>query len=512
MAQTDTRPAGPDLAKGVPLASVPAAGVLAGHVEDSPVLLVRLDDGLHAVSGLCTHYGAPLADGLVVEDEIRCPWHHACFSLRTGAALRAPAFTGLARWRVEIVGETVFVRDAETAARPSRPHAPHNQPGHIVIIGGGAAGFAAADRLRELGYSGTLTMLSADASAPYDRPNLSKDYLAGTAPEDWIPLRGPKYYANRQIDLRLDCAVTAIDTGARQVLTGSGERLAYDALLIATGAEPRRLPIPGCDRPNVFMLRSLADARAIVEGSQGAASVALIGAGFIGMEAAAALRARGLQVHVVAPEEVPMARALGREVGGFITGLHQEQGVVFHLGAVANSFDGKVLTLGDGTRIAADLLIVGAGVAPRAELAAAAGLSVQDGVLVDSYLQTSVAGHFAAGDVARYPYGADLIRVEHWVHAQRQGQAAAANMLGAAQAFTDVPYFWTHHYGLDLRFTGYASGWDEVRIDGSLAKQDFTARYFRAGALVAAASVGRDRENLSIEATLQGGPCPYGGG
>lgn len=503
MAHSDT-PAGSDLTRGVPLSSVPATGVLAGHVEGEPVLLVRMDDGLHAVSGLCTHYGAPLAEGLVVDDEIRCPWHHACFSLRTGAALRAPAFAALATWRVEVVGDTVFVRGAETGAQPSRPAALPSQPERILILGGGAAGFAAAERLRELGYSGALTMLSADASAPYDRPNLSKDYLAGTAPEDWIPLRGPKFYANRQIDLRLGCEVSAIDTGAREVQTASGERLAYDVLLIATGAEPRRLPIPGFDLPNVFMLRSLADARAIVAASQGATSVALIGAGFIGMEAAAALRARGLQVHVVAPEEVPLEPVLGREVGGFITDLHREQGVQFHLRSGARGFDGKTLTLDDGSGIAADLLIVGAGVAPRMELAARAGMKVQDGILVDAHLQTSVAGHFAAGDVARYPYGAELIRVEHWVHAQRQGQAAAANMLGAGKAFTDVPFFWTHHYGLDIRYTGYAHGWDEVRIDGTLAKKDFTARYFRGGALLAAASVGRDLENLAIEANLQG--------
>ncbi|MCY1424835.1 Rhodocoxin reductase [compost metagenome] len=252
------------------------------------------------------------------------------------------------------------------------------------------------------------------------------------------------------------------------------------------------------------MLRSLADARAIVDASQGSTSVALIGAGFIGMEAAAALRARGLQVHVVAPEEVPLEPVLGREVGGFITGLHREQGVQFHLRSGARGFDGKTLTLDDGSGIAADLLIVGAGVVPRMELAARAGMKVQDGILVDAHLQTSVAGHFAAGDVARYPYGAELIRVEHWVHAQRQGQAAAANMLGAGKAFTDVPFFWTHHYGLDIRYTGYAHGWDEVRIDGTLAKKDFTARYFRGGALLAAASVGRDLENLAIEANLQG--------
>lgn len=503
MAQTDTTPTGPDLAKGVPLASVPFAGVLAGHVDGAPVLLARLDDGIHAVDGACTHYGAPLAGGLVVDGEIRCPWHHACFSLRTGAALRAPAFAPLARWRTVIVGDTVFVRGQDTTARPPRPP-PRNQPERIVIIGGGAAGFAAAERLRDQGFTGALSMLSADSAAPCDRPNLSKDYLAGTAPEDWIPLQGPGFYADRQIDLRLDCDVAAIEVGSRHVRLGSGERLAYDALLIATGAEPRRLPLPGFDLPNVFTLRSLADARAIVAACAGATSVAFIGAGFIAMEAAGALRSRGLAVHVVAPGEVPMERALGREIGLFIAGLHEEQGVVLHLRATAKGFDGRVLTLADGTMIAADLLVVGAGVSPRTELAAAAGIAVQDGILVDARLQASIAGIYAAGDVAHYRHGAERIRVEHWVHAQRQGQTAAANMLGAGQAFTDVPFFWTHHYGLDVRCTGYANGWDEIRIDGVPSRRDFTARYFRAGHLVAATSVGRDLENLSIEAGLQG--------
>ena len=502
MAHTDAPPPGPDLKLGVPLASVPATGVLAGHVDGAPVLLARLDDGIHAVSGSCTHYGAPLAEGLVADGEIRCPWHHACFSLRTGAALHAPAFAPLARWNTEIVGDKIFVRNEDTSPRPAPPR-PHTNPGRIVIVGGGAAGFAAAERLRDLGYEGTLTMLSADDSAPCDRPNLSKDYLAGTASEDWIPLQGPEFYAERNIDLRLDCDVAEIDTKSRHVRTVSGERIAYDALLIATGAEPRTLPIPGFDLPNVFTLRSLSDARAVIAASAGATSVALVGAGFIGMEAAAALRARGLDVHVVAPEAVPMERVLGRELGEFITGLHREHGVVFHLQATAKSFDGKALTLGDGRRVPADVLIVGAGVSPRTELAAAAGMDVQDGILVDAYLQTSVPGHFAAGDVARYRYGDDPIRVEHWVHAQRQGQTAAANLLGAQQRFTDVPFFWTHQYDLELRYTGYAKDWDEVRSDGTLASGDYTARFFRAGQLVAAASVGRDLENLTIEAELR---------
>ncbi len=501
MAHTETPPPGPDLGQGVPLASVPATGVLAGHVNGAPVLLARLDDGVHAVSGTCTHYGAPLAEGLVVDGEIRCPWHHACFSLRTGAALRAPAFAPLARWNTEIVGDMVFVRSEDTAPIPKPPR-PRINPERIVIIGGGAAGFAAAERLRDLGHDGALSMLSADDSAPCDRPNLSKDYLAGTASEDWIPLQGPEFYADHRIDLRLDCDVAAIDPESQHVRTASGEEIRYDALLIATGAEPRKLPIPGFDLPNVFTLRSLSDARAVIAASIGAKSVALVGAGFIGMEAAAALRARGLDVHVVAPDAIPMERVLGRELGEFVTALHREQGVVFHLKTTAKSFDGKVLALGDGGRVSADVLIVGAGVSPRTALASAAGMEVQDGIVVDAYLQTSLPGHFAAGDVARYRYGPDLIRVEHWVHAQRQGQTAAANMLGARQPFTDVPFFWTHHYGLDLRYTGYAKDWDEVRSDGSLSSRDYTARFFHAGQLVAAASVGRDLENLSIEAGL----------
>jgi NADPH-dependent 2,4-dienoyl-CoA reductase/sulfur reductase-like enzyme/nitrite reductase/ring-hydroxylating ferredoxin subunit len=502
MAHSDAPPPGPDLTLGVPLSSIPAAGVLAGHVDGMPVLLARLDVGLHAVSGSCTHYGAALADGLVVGEEIRCPWHHACFSLRTGAALRAPAFAPLARWKVEIDGDTVFVRIEEHA--PIAPPPPAlGTAARIVIIGGGAAGFAAAQRLRTLGYDGALAMLSADDAPPSDRPNLSKDFLAGTAPEDWIPLQGPEFYAEHAIDLRLRCEVVAIQTGTRHVVTANGERIGYDRLLIATGAEPRALPTPGFNLPNVFVLRSLSDARAIIAACDGASRVALVGAGFIGMEAAAALRARGLEVHVVAPEAIPMARVLGRELGEFVTQLHRDNGVVFHLQAKLQSFDGRALLLGDGRRVDADVVIVGAGVAPRTALAAAAGMAVDDGILVDPQLQTSIPDHYAAGDVARYPHAGERVRVEHWVHAQRQGQVAAANLLGAGEAFTDVPFFWTHHYGMDLRYTGHGQGWDEVRIEGSLADRDFVARFHRKGTLVAAASLGRDRANLDIERTLQ---------
>jgi len=501
MAQTDTPPPGPDFSQGVPLASVPSTGVLAGHVDGVAVLLARLEDGAHAVSGTCTHYGAALAEGLVVGDEIHCPWHHACFSLRTGAALRAPAFAPLARWTTEVVGDTVFVRGEDATPAPTRPR-PRDAPERIVIIGGGAAGFAAAERLRTLGYDGALTMLSADDSAPCDRPNLSKDFLAGTAPEDWIPLQGPEFYADRNIELRLRCDVIEIQPAKHQLATANGERIRYDRLLIATGAEPRVLSTPGFDLPNVFTLRSLSDARAIIAACANAKTVALVGAGFIGMEAAAALRARGLAVHVVAPDAIPMERVLGPELGGFVTELHRDNGVVFHLQATAKAFDGRSLLLQDGTRVDADIVIVGAGVSPRTQLAAAAGMQVDDGIVVDAHLQTTLPDHYAAGDVARYPHDGGLVRVEHWVHAQRQGQAAAANLLGARQVFTDVPFFWTHQYDLELRYTGHGKDWDEVRADGALSERDYMARLYRKGRLVAAVSVGRDVGNLETEAAL----------
>jgi NADPH-dependent 2,4-dienoyl-CoA reductase/sulfur reductase-like enzyme/nitrite reductase/ring-hydroxylating ferredoxin subunit len=507
MSQSEGPPPGPDFAAGVPLASIPAGGVLAGRVGDDAVLLARLADGVHAIAAHCTHYGGPLAEGLVVGDEIRCPWHHACFSLRTGHARHAPAFAPLARWRTEVAGDTVFVRgpvDDGAAAIPApAPWARDGGPRRIAILGGGAAGYAAALRLRELGYDGALSMFSADPSAPYDRPNLSKDYLAGTAPEEWIPLQGDGFYRDNGIDLHLDCEIASVDAKARRLQARSGPHFDYDALLFATGSEPRRLPLPGFDGHRVFALRSLADARAIIAAATGAKSVAFIGAGFIGLEAAAALQARGLEVHVVAPEPVPMERVLGRELGEFLAGLHRASGVRMRLGAKPAGYDGMQLALEGGERIAADLLVVGAGVAPRTALAEAAGLATGNGILVDEFLQASVPGHYAAGDVASYLHRGERARVEHWVHAQRQGQAVAANLLGAAQPFRDVPFFWTHQHDIELRYIGLGAGWDETRTDGGLTARDFTVRYYRGGELIAAASCGRDRESLEIEAALR---------
>lgn len=500
-----TRNSGPDFGRGIPLSSIPDEGVLTGHVDGTPVLLSRVDGDLHAVSATCTHYGAPLGEGLRVGDEIRCPWHHACFSLRTGEAVHAPAFAALATWRVEIVDAQVFVHPASTETTsvehdtlPANLH----PPGRIVMVGGGAAAFAAAERLRNSGFDGTLTMLSADNDPPCDRPNLSKDYLAGTAQEDWIPLQSAEFYTEHAIDLHLGCEVTTLDLAARSVTTQDGNVFEYDALLLAQGAEPIRLGLPGFDRANVHVLRSLADARALIDTIADAASIAVIGAGFIGLEAAAALRSRGLEVHVISPEALPLGRLLGEALADYVVGLHRAQGVVFHPGCQATAFEDGELLLSDGRHLRVDAVLVGVGVKPRTALAASAGLSVDNGIVVDECLRASAPGVFAAGDIASYPHAGGSARVEHWVHAQRQGQLAADNMLGATQAFTTPPFFWTHHYGTDVRYVGHGRGWTSLEIDGSAADGDCLVRYFKDATLIAAASVGRDVDLLEIEAAM----------
>jgi NADPH-dependent 2,4-dienoyl-CoA reductase/sulfur reductase-like enzyme/nitrite reductase/ring-hydroxylating ferredoxin subunit len=496
---TQQQASGPDFALGVPVADIGEGATLAGRSGDTPILLSRREGRFYAVEAACTHYGAPLSDGLVTGDRVRCPWHHACFNLRTGEAVAAPAFAPLQQWRAELEDNRVFVRAPQENAAPA-PRKSGRHPGRIVIVGGGAAGFAAADLLRREGFSGALTMLSGDDSAPYDRPNLSKDYLAGTAPEDWIPLRDAAFYSERDIDLRLGAEVVRIDPGKREVTTRSGDALGYDALLLATGAAPVRLPTPGFEAANVHVLRTLADARALIDRSAAGGAVAIVGAGFIGLETAAALRARGLEVHVIAPDKVPLQRVLGAEVGAFVRGLHEAHGVRFHLGRTADAFDGRRLRLNDGEELAADFVIVGVGVRPNIQLAAESGLDVDAGVLVDAHMRTSAPHIFAAGDIARYPdpRTGERIRIEHWVAAQRQGQTAALNMLGHAAALTDAPFFWSAHYDASIRYVGHASGWDDVRIDGAIEAGDFTARYFRGGRLLAAASLGRDGDNLAI--------------
>jgi NADPH-dependent 2,4-dienoyl-CoA reductase/sulfur reductase-like enzyme/nitrite reductase/ring-hydroxylating ferredoxin subunit len=508
MGAAQSTPAGPDLAQGIPAGDVADGHMLAGHVGEEAVLVARRGGEVFAIGATCSHYSGPLADGIMVEDTVRCPWHHACFSLRTGEALRAPALSDVACWLVEQRDGKIFVREKKAAPAPKengKPTAAAGSPGKIVIVGGGAAGFAAAETLRRERYHGSIVMVSDDSVPPVDRPNLSKDYLAGTAPEEWMPLRPDSFYAENGIDLRLGASVTGIDLGSRELALADGSKLPYDRLLLATGAAPVRLSIPGAELPHVHTLRSLADSRAIIARAKTARRAIVMGASFIGLEVAAALRARDIEVHVVAPEKRPMERILGAEIGDVVRALHEEHGVVFHLEDSATAIDGKRVTLKSGGTLEADLVIAGIGVRPRIELAEKSGLAVNRGVVVDSYLTTSAPEIFAAGDIARWPdpHSGESIRVEHWVVAERQGQTAALNMLGRRQRFVAVPFFWSQHYDVAINYIGHAEKWDAIEIDGTIAAKDCLLRYTSNGRVLAAASINRDIESLKAEVTME---------
>jgi len=505
MAEEETKRNSADFAEGISLDQLPDGGRLVGHFNGEDVLLVRSGDEIFAVSPHCTHYNGPLAEGLVVGDTVRCPWHHACFDLRTGEALRAPALSPIACWEVELRDGTIRVSHKREQPKPTPRGKPVAEPDKIVIIGGGAAGFAAAEILRRKGYQRGIVMLSSDDALPYDRPNLSKDYLAGAIAFDFVPLRDEGFYEENGIETHLGQAALEIDVRAREVVFASGERLPYDKLLLATGAEPVRLTIPGADQPHVHTLRSLADCQAIIEGAKSAGRTVIIGASFIGLEVAASLRARKLEVHVVAPDKRPMERILGPDMGNFICTLHEEHGVNFHLENKAVAIDDKKVRLESGDTVEADLVVVGIGVRPRLELAERAGLRLDRGVAVDQYLETSEPGVFAAGDIARWPdpHSGENIRIEHWVVAERQGQAAALNMLGERAPFTQVPFFWSQHYDVPINYVGHAEAWEKILIDGDVMTKDCLLRFKRHGRVAAVASIFRDLESLQVEVMME---------
>lgn len=496
-------PASPDLRLGVPITAVPDQGVYAGRVGDEPILLARLQNRIVAYGALCSHYGASLIGGRRDGPALTCPQHHACFDLRTGAAVKAPALAPLERWKVEEANGLVFVKERAPPISPSAPaRAP--DPERIVVIGGGAAGLAAALRLRELGFQGRVTLLSADDQAPYDRPNLSKDYLAGTADPAWMPLKPEAFYKAKRIDLRLGAAVVAIDRVAKTVRLLDGESHTYDKLLLAPGADANRLPGPDFAADNVYVLRSFADADRLIAAAGPGRRAVVVGSSFIGLEVAAALRQRGVDVAVVAPETLPLESRLGPLVGTLVKTVHERHGVRFHLGRGIDAYDGRQARLDDGTVLEADFLVLGVGAKPRLDLAVSAGLAMDRGISVDATMRSSDPDIYAAGDVARYPnpIGGAAIRSEHWVVAQRQGQVAAASMLGLPARLEDPPFFWSAHFDVTLRYVGHAERWDAIDVDGSVAGQDVELRYLLEGQVRAVLTINRDAALLEASAKL----------
>ncbi len=490
---------GADFGAGVPVNDVREGMPLLGHARGEAVVLARSGGEFFAVGATCTHYAASLAGGIVADGAVRCPLHHSCFDLKTGEAVRAPAFASLACYRVEVAGGRVRVgeRRPEAAAETAAPA----RPSSVVIVGAGAAAYAAADKLRREGFQGKITMIGSEDTGPVDRPNLSKDYLAGKAPDEWIPLPMPA-----GVEIRTGTRATAIDTSGRRVLLADGSAVPWDALLLATGVEVVKLQVSGADLPHVHTLRTLADSKAIIADAAYAKRAVVVGAGFIGLEAAASLRERGVGVDVV-DLFPPFERVLGPEVGKLVKGLHEKHGVVFHIGESVASISKSAVALKSGVELPADLVVVGIGVRPTTVLAESAGLRIDRGILVDEHLETSAKGIFAAGDVVRWndPRFGGPIRVEHWVAAERMGAAAARSILGRPGAFRDVPFFWSAHYDVLIAYVGHAEKWDRIDVHGSLAALDATLAYRQGKKTYAVVTIGRDRAGLEAELAFERG-------
>jgi NADPH-dependent 2,4-dienoyl-CoA reductase/sulfur reductase-like enzyme/nitrite reductase/ring-hydroxylating ferredoxin subunit len=491
---------GPDLSVGIPVSELQDGVPLLGHANGSSVILVRTGSRFYALGATCSHWGGPLAEGLVRDGAIQCPWHHACFALESGAQLAAPALNPVSAYEVVIAGDRVRVGDVKEPAR--RDRRPLVKPASVVIVGAGAAGASAAEWLRKEGYGDSITLIGEDPADPVDRPNLSKDYLAGRAQAEWIPLRDAGFYRDHQIDLIRGVKVTGLDPAGKDVRLSDGRSIPYGAVLLATGAEPIRLPIPGSDLPHVHTLRSLANSDALIASVAAESAVVVIGASFIGLEVAAALRSRDKEVTVVAPEPVPLGAVLGPEVGAYVRRIHEAHGVRFRLGRKPVAIESSRVTLDDGTTLDARVVVMGVGVRPRTALAEASGIAVDRGILVNEYFRTSAPDVFAAGDVARYPYFDQKVRIEHWVVAERQGQAVAAAMVGRGHPFRDVPFFWSTHYDATISYLGHAERWDSIEIKGSLDGGSAFVVYRGDGLIQAVAGLNRDHALLEAEQAM----------
>jgi len=479
---------------------------------ETRLLIAHAGDRFYAVSPTCPHYGAPLAEGVLCGPRLVCPWHHAVFNVVNGDLEEPPALDALVHYDVRVEGEQIVVSVPEESQDrrpvPMMTADSASDPRQFVIIGAGAAGYAAAQTLREEGFRGSIVMITREDRGPYDRPNLSKDYLHGHAEPEWMPLRSEEFFNEHGIKLLLNREVTRVDAHNKTITFESGETMDYDSLLVATGGAPVRLNIPGSDLKNVCVLRSFADADSIIETAQRSRRAVVVGSSFIGMEAAYSLRERGLEVTVVAPSREPFETTLGPEVGAVFRREHENHGVHFKLGPIVYRFEGshkvEAVTLDNGERIPADLVVVGAGVRPVTHFLEGVELDDAGGVLVDSRL-CAAEGLYAAGDIASFidPRSHERLRIEHWRTAQQQGRTAARNMLGRDVPYESVPFFWTRQFDAGLVYVGHAATWDEIIYDGAVSSQDFVAFYVKGGRVLAVAGMNRDRELAAVEELMR---------
>jgi apoptosis-inducing factor 3 len=479
-------------------------------VEGKPIVVARVQGEYFAFGGNCPHYSAHLDEGVLRGHSIMCPLHHACFDIRSGKRLEPPALNDVAHYPIQIRDGSVILTSPNDNVTAPQGKADPAATKSFVIIGGGAAGAAAAEELRRGGFTGKITMISAEDYVPIDRPNLSKDYLDGHAKPEWMPLRSKDWYAQRDIDLMLNTRVSSIQPDTHTIFLDGGSSIQYNKLLIATGGIPRHLDkVPGADLQGIYLLRSWADADRIIHAAQEKKQFVIIGASFIGMEVAAALAGgRGASVTVVGLEKLPFAPILGEKIGQMFQAEHEKNNVRFRLDNTVTRFIGNNGTitqveLKNGEVLDADAVIMGVGVRPATDFLRESGLKLDEkdaSVLVNEHLQSSAPDIYAAGDIARH----DGVRIEHWRVAQQHGMVAAQNMLGEVPTISQhVPFFWTMQWDIALRYVGHAAKWDEIIYRGSPEQKKFIAFYLNNGELKAVAGCGHDAEMDAIEFILR---------
>ena len=475
------------------------------------ILLSCVGGNFHAVSAHCTHYGAPLVEGVLSGERVVCPWHHACFNVRTGDLEEPPAFDALQRYEVKIENEQVIVRVPDGASDRTTPwmtKRDRKDERVFVIAGGGAAGYSAAQTLREDGFTGRLLLITRENHLPYDRPNLSKEYLQGNAEPAWLPLRSEEFFAEHDIEVIQGKEIERIEVAKKEITFGDGGMISCDALLVATGGEPRKLPFQLESQENVFLLRSYDDSDAIIAAAAKGKHAVVIGASFIGMEVASSLTARGCEVTVVAPDDVPFEKILGAEIGRLFQNVHEEQGVKFKLGvSVAGLTSPDKVTaviLENGEQLDADLVVVGVGVKPATTFLEGITLHQDGSVIVDKHMRAA-DGVYAAGDIAYFPnpITSEHQRIEHWRAAMQQGRIAAHNMAGKEISYDSVPFFWTRQFDVGLLYVGHAKQWNEIIYQGDVSARDFLAFYTKENRVQAVAGMNRDPEMAAIEELMR---------
>lgn len=480
--------------------------------DNNSVLLCRINDEYFAVGATCTHYGAPLEEGILTHDTIICPWHHACFNAKNGNLLEPPAMDALPKYEIKIDGDSIKInlpdeiqnsRKTDMVQKDSKA-----DKRTFVILGSGASAYFAAQSMRENGFKGNIVMVTKENRSPYDRPNLSKDYLAGNAEPEWMPLRPDYFFEEYGIEIKKGENISGVNFKEKNVSFDNGEYLKYDRLLIATGCVPRKLNVPGSQLKNIFYLRSFNDTDKIIEASDNSKKAIIIGASFIAMETAHSLTKRNIKVTVVAPDEVPFKRIFGKEIGNLFKQEHEKNGTSFKLKSEVKEFKGegkvKSVLLKSGEEIEADFVIIGIGVKPATEFLARKDLLEDGSLKTDSYLQNK-NDVFAAGDMATFPdpLSGNAIRIEHWRLAEQLGRIAGANMTGKKIKYDDVPFFWTAQAGMELRYVGFVKDWDEIIINEKISDKNFIAYYIKENKIMAAAGIDRDKEMDAIHLLMK---------